>query len=317
MNHLGDDELLERALEGGLRPDAESHLRECAFCARRFEAVQGEQEAIRRALAVEGGPRPRRSVRRRTAPVWAGAALGIAAAVAVAWGVAGRAPRSVDPPRALTIRRLEREIERLVRAIGAQRQVLRPEEQEEARAFGRMLVEAERRYAELVGLYVAEAAPLSERQKAEIVRLLDEAHQRALSDEERGEVALRFRAALREVLDGSQFAAFEHFVRHESEEAWKREVDAVADDLADALDLKFSESEAVRKALLASGAGGDFPDVPVWESPSDVLAGSPLLARVVREALHPERRAAFDVYLEAARRSREGARQVALRYRAP
>jgi hypothetical protein len=315
MSHLGDDELLELALEGGIHPDAESHLRECAFCARRFEAVQGEQEAIRRALEVESGPRPRRPGRRRAA--WAGAALGIAAVVAIAWGAAGRAPRVVDPPRALTIRRCEREIERLVRAIAAQRQVLRPEKHEEARAFGRMLVEAERRYAELVGLYVAEAAPLSERQKVEIVRLLHEAHERALSDDGRGEVASGFRAALREVLDASQFAAFEHYVRHEAEEAWRREVDAVAEDLADALDLKFSEAEAVRKALLCSGAGGDFPDVPVWESPSDLLAGSPLLARVAREALGPERRAAFDAYLEAARRSREDARQVALRYRAP
>jgi hypothetical protein len=316
MNHLGDDELLDLALEDAGRAQAQAHLRECASCARRFEAILGEQEAIRRALAVEGAPRRPRSRRHRVALALAGA-LGAAAAVAIALGAAGRAPRPAEVPRALAIRQLEREIERLVRAIAAQRQVLRPQEPEEARAFGGLLVEAERRYAELVGLYVAEAAPLSERQRRELARLLHEAHEEALLDRGRVEVRARFRDALREVLGPSQWAAFEHYVRHEAEEVWARDVDAVVEDLADALDLKFSEAEAVRRALLSSGGGGDFPDVPVWESPADLLVGRPLLARVVRGALASERRGAFDAYLEAARRSWEGAREVALRYRTP
>lgn len=311
MNHLGDDELLDLALEGDGRSEARAHLRQCASCARRFEAVLGEQEAIRGALAVEGAPRPRR---RRVA---LGVGAGAVAIAGIALGLAARTPRPPEAPRVLAIRRLEREIERLVRAIGAQRQVLRPQEQEEARAFGRLLVEAERRYAELVGLYVAETAPLSERQRRELVRLLHEAHEEALSDRGRGEVCARFRDALREVLAPSQWAAFEPYVRHEAEEAWARDVDAMVEDLADALDLKFSEAEAVRRALLSSGGGGDFPDVPVWESPADLLVGRPLLARVVRGALAPERRDAFDTYLAAARRSWEGAREVALRYRTP
>lgn len=316
MNHLGDDDLLDLALEGVGRPDARIHLRQCASCARRFEAVLGEQEALRRALAVEDVPAAPRPRRRRVALVLAGA-LGAAAAVMVAVGLSVRVPRPPEAPRILTIRRLEREIERLVRAIAAQRGVLRPQEQEEAHAFGQLLLEAERRYAQLVGLYVAEAEPLSERQQGELARLLAQAHEQVLSDQARAEVRARFRAALREVLAPFQWAVFEHYVRHEVEEAWRRDVDALGEDLAEALDLKFSEAEAVRRALLASGGEGDFPDVPVWEGPADLLVGNPLLARVVRGALAPERRAAFDAYLEAARRSWEGTRLVALRYRAP
>ncbi len=297
MKHATDDELLERALLRG-EPDAPEipHLNDCPACKTRYEAVLAEQDLFRRTLAsadaparVAGLPAPRRNGR------W------VAAAALLLGAVAGALiSRATAPPRpsALSLARVEDELRRIPAEIESLRDA---EPSRLENEYPLVLTKAESLYADFLSLYLDGASPLSDAQRTEIRQAVDTLYARVWIEEDAGKLAGEFRGAMQTTLNADQFEAFEAQALREKDSDWAEEIDIVIDDLAEALNLRFSEEEKVREVLKARFPKTDLPMLTLAQWPPDRLAGDVGLASIVRGALEAGYHRAYDAYLQALR----------------
>ncbi len=289
MTHATDAELLEWALLQE-EPDAPQppHLKECPPCAARYEAVLAEQELLRRAF-VPAAQAPRRKAG------WAAAAallLGALAGAVIA--------RATVPPRAsaLSLARVEGELRRIPAEIESLRDA---EPSRLENEYPRVLSKAEGLYADFLSLYLDGASPLSDAQRAEIRQAVDTLYSRVWEEEDVEKLAGQFRGALQTALNADQFEAFQAQVLREKESEWAAEIDIVIDDLAEALNLRFSEEERVRDVLKARYPKTDLPMLTLAQWPPDRLAGDLGLASIVRGTLEAGYHAGYDAYLQSLR----------------
>jgi hypothetical protein len=308
VTHVNDDELLELALLKG-EPDARenAHVAACAECQARYRAVLAEQDLLRRAMApVEAPARVERAVLgpRRPSVRWAAAAALLVGALAGA-GLA----RLSDPPRAssapLSIVKVEDEL----RQIPSQIATLRDAEPSRLEhEYPRVMSRAGELYADFLSLYVEGAAPLTEEQRGEIREAVDALSTKVWLDSDAAKLAGEFRATLRSILNPPQFQAFRERLLIDMESDWAEEIDIVTDDVAEALNLRFSEEEGVRAALRAAYPKTELPLLSLAHWPPDRLAEDGTLATRVRGSLAAGYHAAFDAYVEGLR---DGHRRIA------
>lgn len=328
MNHLTDDELLELALLGPEgREERAGHLKSCLECAARFESVEAEQHLLRDALAEPDPPaRVLARMRGEASPrSWKVAAAVLAAAAlataAYALGRHSSRPRAEGPRSARSAHPLVvvKEISRRVDALNqkmaeAREELLQPAGHEVTREYLGWMTEAVERYSELLESYCDMAAPLTLDQQKAIRDLLVRFHSRMKNEKDRRKPVEEYKEAVREILSKEQYGAFEDYLRQETDIAWNRDVELLLEDLAEALNLRFSEVEPLRKTLVANYPKTELLMIPVWECPPDLLCADSMLAHNIRKSLKPDYHAAFDHYLERARRARDGARAIALKY---
>jgi hypothetical protein len=299
MTHLTDDEILELALLRG-EPDAPDspHLRDCASCAARYQAALSEGDVLRRAFPAVDAPA------RRGAPVlrWNRAAIAAALVLGAALGaLAFRAPsRPTVSPRSLVrvenaLRRIPEEIETL---RGAERARLEAE-------YPRLLSKAEDLYGEFLELTLGEPSPLTVAQRTEIRNAVDTLCARIWTERDPVKLAVEFRESLQAALNPEQFEVFQARLLGDLENDREEEIDILSDDLAEALNLRFSEEERVRAAVRSRYPRTELPRLSLAQWPPDQLAHDPELAAAVREAIPAEHRGSFDRYLEALRSNHE------------
>ena len=300
MTHANDDELLEQALRRA-EPDAEAlpHLKECPSCAARYDEVLAEQELLRRALAPAEAPaRVERSVLapRRSGRWAAAAALFLAALAGALISRATAPPRPSAAP--LSLARVEHEIRRIPEEVESLR-AAEPSRLE--REYPRVLSKAEALYADFLSIYLDGASPLSDAQRSEIRQAVDTLYAHVWIEEDVDKLAGEFRGALQTALNAHQFEAFQAQVLREKDSVWAEEIDIVTDDLAEALNLRFSEEERVREVLKGRYPKSDLPMLTLAQWPPDRLAGDAGLASIVRGSLEAGYHAAYDAYLQALR----------------
>lgn len=320
MTHATDAELLDLALLGG-EADREvpRHVAGCADCARRFDAVKDEQALLRRAFApvappAAKGPAPAPNPRFRwIAAAALLAAVGLGAAASLILTAAGAPPSDRHFRRALSVRQMERDLDTLQRKIADTREALaEPGSEPVARAYVRLLSEGEDRFVELLSTYCDPGVPLAQEQKAALKTMVDRYLDRALEERRRSEE--EFLGRLADVLSRDQYEIVREYLRQEAETARSREIDALLDDLAIALDLRSSEVEPLR-GVLTQG----FPTIALAAIPGvdggELLVEEPALTGRVRGALRPVHHGAFDAFLARQRRESEGVRRVMQTFR--
>ena len=301
MTHANDDDLLELALQRG-EPDAREneHVAACADCQARYRAVLAEQDLLRRVMApVEAPARVERAVLapRRPSGRWAAAAALMVGALA-GMGVA----RLTEPPRPatspLTIAKLEDELRRIPVQLASLRDAAPSRLEHE---YPQVLSRAGELYADFLSLYLDGASPLSPDQREEIRQAVDALSTRVWLESDAAKLAGEFRATLRTILNPPQFQAFRERTLRDMESDWAEEIDIVTDDLAEALNLRFSEEERVREALRAAYPKSELPMLSLAHWPPDRLAENSGLSARVRGSLAAGYHAAFDAYVEALR----------------
>ncbi len=324
MNHATDAELLDLALLAeDMNPEISQHVSGCSECAHRFEEVRTEQELLCQAFAEVDPPARRQPVAgRRSLFRWAAAAallaaVGLGAAASHVLSAARLVKVTQSDRRALqvlSVKQLERDLDSLQRKISDTRGALaEPGSEPAARDYVRLLSEGEDRFVELLSSYCDASVPLAEEQKAALKAMLDRFLGRAQIDE-RKTLEEEFLARLTEVLSGDQHEIVREYLRQEAEVAWTHEIDDLLDDLADALDLRFSEVEPVRGVLTQGFPKSALGAIPGGD-PGDILVEEPLLTGRIRGALRSDHHVAFDAYVAHERREREGVRRVMLTFR--
>jgi hypothetical protein len=306
MNHLSDDELLELALLRG-EPDApkNGHVETCRDCAVRWRAVLREQDLIRRAFEAPAVEKALPARRRRNDIGRIAAALLFGVVGGLAVSKASTPPRRTSPLRFeeahTALRRIPAEIESLRSADPARL----------VSEFPRVISRAEELYGEVLESYLDEAAPLSEVQRSRVRQAVETMYLHAWTDEEPDKVIGEFRDSLRTSLNPEQFAALGALLARHRDSDWDAEIDIITEDVAAALNLRYSEEERVREALRSRYPKSELPTLSLAQWPPDRLAGDPALSAAVRGSLGNGYHAEFDKYVETLRGGRRLAERAA------
>ncbi len=323
MCPLSDDALLEWALAPReADPEVERHLRDCRACRERSQAVAREQEKLRAAFAEPplpiglarglGAPAP--------SPLWP--RLGVAALllITVAVGVLLARTASHSPARPFRhspLASIQSDLGEMAHRIAAARETL-PEaaDQKTSAAYLELLSQEERLYIEGMAHYVGERSALSAEQENDLRRAVQEFYAVLWTRLEMAEASREFRGKVKALLNDEQYVAFEEFSRQGMEWQWKTDIALLMDDLSGELDLRFSEAERVRRALLSNYPHLDLPVLFASHCPPDPLVDNPTLSGAVRNSLDASYRRKFDTYLGSVKLARERAAKIVRQGRA-
>jgi hypothetical protein len=306
MSHASEDDLLDlalRAAEPDARPDP--HVEACPECGARYRAVLAEQSLLRRAFA--GGNAPARLApapkRRSLLPV--AAALLFGAALGSLFMTVPK--REVDP---LSLERVEDELRRIPAEVGSLRaaELARLE-----REVPQILSRAEALYGERLERLLDMASPLNDAQRSELRSAVDAIYDRVWTEEDGGKLAREFRETLRTALNEAQYRALEDRLARDREVEWEQELEIVLDELSEALNLRFSEAEEVRRTLREHFPKTDLPLLSMAQWPPDRLAGDRKLSGAVRKVLPAGYHAEFGRYVDALQSGRKRFEQAARR----
>jgi hypothetical protein len=316
MCPLSDDALLDWALAPGeADPAIERHLRECASCRSRSEAVRREQALLRNAF-VEPKPSLRLEERlapRPQGPLWA--RLGIAALLLMAITVGVLLTRTAGHPLHRrshfahgALAPIQSDLGTVAQKIAAARETLpEREDQQSASAYLELISREEGLVLEGMEVYLSDRSPLTETQEQELQNAVREFYATLWHPENLGAASSGFREKVRTFLNAEQMVAFEEFSRQGLE--WQRRTDItlLMEDLAEEFDLRFSEAEKVRAALESNYPRADLPLPRVDRCPPDPLVDNPTLSGAVRNSLDARYRGKFDTYLGQVVTARERA----------
>ena len=324
MCPLSDDALLDWALAPReADPEIDRHLRACAACRERSQAVVREQEKLRAAFAEPALPigLARGIAAPPAAPLWS--RLGVAALLLVTVAVGVLLARSASHPSAARITRhapfawIQSDLDQMAQRIAAARETLpEAEDQKTAAAYLELLSPEERLYLAGMEHYVGERSALSSEQEIELRRAVQEFYAVLWTRVDVAEASRGFRRKVKSLLDGDQFAAFEEFSRQGMEWQWKTDIALLMDDLSGELDLRFSEAERVRRALESNYPHVDLPILCVDHCPPDPLVDNPTLSGAVRNSLDASYRRKFDTYLGSVKLARDRAAKIVRQSRA-
>jgi hypothetical protein len=305
MTHPSDDDLLDQVLREG-EPDAVSdpHLDACPSCAERYAAVRAEQALLRRsfrhapeAAATVAFLRPRRQWAAAAAALVLGALLGATADRLLA---GSRTP-------AADLEACVQEVRRIAGRVEILREV--PPARVE-REFPTLLDQAHRAYGDYLEARIDTVSVLDDDQRSGLRAAVADLFKRAWVEDDR-QAGPEFRAALRRVLSANQYVAFEAFLDRDRTEGRAEEIERVTDAVAQTLNLRQSEEDRVKQALVAAYPRADLPLIPLAQWPPDELVGDGTLAGNVRAALPSDYHRAFDGYLERLRAGRGAAARAA------
>jgi hypothetical protein len=324
MCPLSDDALLEWALAPGeADPEIERHLRDCRACRERSEAVAREQEKLRAAFAEP--PLPAGLARGLAAapPPARWPRLGVAALLLVTIAVGVLLARTASHPAAARRYRhaplasIQSDLGEMAHRIAAARETL-PEaaDQKTSAAYLELLSQEERLYIEGMAHYVGERSALTPDQEGELRRAVQEFYAVLWTRVDVAEASREFRDKVKALLNDEQHLAFEEFSRQGMEWQWKTDISLLMDDLSGELDLRFSEAERVRRALLSNYPHPDLPVLLADHCPPDPLVDNPTLSGAVRNSLEPGYRRKFDSYLGSVTLARERAAKILRQSRA-
>jgi anti-sigma factor RsiW len=292
MTHRSDDELLDRALRRNETdvPD-DAHLRGCPGCAARYARVLAEQDLFRRAFqsaSPSEAPRPRTSWFAAAAALVIGALIG----TLLPHGGDGRiAVASLD--------RCEDELRRIPDQV---RDLREADAGRLEREYPAVLARAERLYSDFLELYLGGASPLNGEQREGVRSAVDSLYSRVWEGD--AAAARDFRAGLRGVLSPAQYDAVDARLLRDLQQDRIAGIDIVAEELADALDLRQSEEAEVRRRLEAEFPRPEVPSLALAQWPPDRLSQDSVLAGAVRRALPTKYHPGFDAYVESLRRVR-------------
>jgi hypothetical protein len=325
MCPLSDDALLDWALAPGeVDPEIVRHLRECPSCRERSRSVEREQELLRTAFAQ---PKPSIRLEEKLAPRLAGSAwsrIGIAALllVAITLGVlltrtAGHAPHRRSHYLHGALAPIQSDLGSVAQKIAAARETLpEREDREIASAYLDLLFREQGLVIEGMEAYLSDRSPLTDLQEEELRRTVREFYTVLWSRENLAGASRDLREKVRTILNPEQLLAFEEFSRQGLE--WQRRTDItlLMEDIAEELDLRFSEAEKVRAALESNYPRADLPLPPVDRCPPDQLVDNPTLSGAIRNSLDASYRRKFDTYLGQVQVTRERALRIVRQARA-
>lgn len=325
MCPLSDDALLDWALTPGeADPAIELHLRECPSCRARSEAVRREQDLLRNAF-IE--PKPSLRLEQRVAPrpqgpLWA--RLGIAALLlmAITVGVllartAGNAPHRRSRFAHGALAPIQSDLGSVAQKIAAARETLpEREDQKSASAYLELISREEGLVLEGMESYLSDRSPLSGIQEQELRLAVGEFYRTLWQRENLGAASSGLREKVRTLLNPEQMLAFEEFSRQGLE--WQRRTDItlLMEDLAEELDLRFSEAEKVRALLESNYPRTELPLPRADRCPPDPLVDNPTLSGTVRNSLDARYRGKYDTYLGQVQTARERALKIVRQARA-
>jgi len=195
--------------------------------------------------------------------------------------------------------------------IAAARETL-PEaaDQKTSAAYLELLSQEERLYIEGMAHYVGERSALSMEQEGDLRRAVQEFYAVLWTRIEVAEASREFRGKVKALLNDEQYRAFEEFSRQGTEWQWKTDITLLMDDLSGELDLRFSEAERVRLALMTNYPHLDLPVLLASHCPPDALVDNPTLSGAVRNSLDASYRRKFDTYLGSVKLARERAAKI-------
>jgi hypothetical protein len=324
MCPLSDDALLEWALAPReADPEIDRHLQDCRACRERSQAVAREQEKLRAAFAEP--PLPIGLARNLGAPapssLWS--RLGVAALLLVTVAVGVLLARTANHSAASRLYRhsplasIQSDLGEVAHKIAAARETLpEAEDQKASAAYLELLSQEERLYIEGMAHYVGERSALSAEQEVELRRAVQEFYAVLWTRVEPAEASRDFRGKVRALLNDEQNRAFEEFSRQGTEWQWKTDIALLMDDLSGELDLRFSEAERVRRALMTNYPHLDLPVLLANHCPPDPLVDNPTLSGAVRNSLDASYRRKFDSYLGSVKLARERAAKIVRQGRA-
>jgi hypothetical protein len=321
MCPLSDDALLDWALAPReADPEIERHLSACASCRERSRAVLREQESLRAAFAEPPLPIGLARSLARPAPAPLLSRLGVAALVlvTVAVGVllartASHAPVHVAKSRFrhAPLAPIQPDLDRMAQKIAATRESLaKGEDPKTTSTYLELLSQEERLYLEGMEQYLGERSALSEEQQQELRHSVQEFYAALWMRDDVREASRGFRDKVKVLLNDEQFNAFEEFSRQGMEWQWKTDIALLTDDLSGELDLRFSETEKVRRALESNYPHPDLPLLRADHCPPDPLVDNSTLSGAVRNSLDASYRRKFDAYLGSVRAARDRAAKI-------
>jgi hypothetical protein len=323
MCPVSDEALLDWALSPQeADPAIDLHLRECESCRERSRRVLREQELLREAFVEEVPPigLARSLAPRPPAPLWP--RLGIAALLLVSVSVGillTRTAGQATGPRARTAGRyrhaalapIQSDLGIMAQKIAAARETLpETEDQKTTAAYLDLLSQEEGLYLSGMEHYLSESSPLSADQEQELRRTVQGFYAVLWSREDLAEASRGFREKVQALLNDDQFRAFEEFSRQGMEWQWRTAVALLMDNLSGELDLRFSESERVRRALESNYPRADLPVLCMDRCPSDPLVDNAALTGAVRNSLDATYQRKFDSYLGHVKAARERALKI-------
>ncbi len=326
MCPLSDDALLDWALSPvEADPEVVRHLKACAPCRERSQAVLREQDLLRGAFAM---PVPPAALVRGLVPVppvpfWRRAAVAalLLAAVTVAVLLARTAGLS---PHSRTARHrhaptapFQSDLGAMAQKLAAARETLpEAEDQKASIAYLELLAQEEGLYFEGMERYVDERSPLAPDQLQDLRRAVREFYSRLGVQENVSDASRSLRERVQMVLNEEQVLAFEEYSRQGLEWQRRTDIDLLMGDLSGELDLRFSEAERVRRALESNYPRADLPILRLDLCPPDPLVDNPVLSGAVRNSLDAAYVRKYDIYLGNARQARDRAMRIVLRHRA-
>ena len=318
MCPLSDDALLEWALApADADPEIGRHVRECAACRERSRAVEREQDLLRSAF-TEPLPSLRLEQRiapRSTAPVWS--RVGVAALLLVTIAVGVLLTRTANHSAARTrylhgaLAPIQSDLGNVAHRIAAGRETL-PEaaDQRVASAYLELLSREEGLVLEGMEHYVSESSPLSGNQEQELRNAVREFYTVLWVRENLGDASRGLREKVRSFLNPEQILAFEEFSRQGVEWQRRTDISILMEDLAEELDLRFSEAEKLRAALESNYPRAELALPRIDRCAPDPLVDNPSLSGAVRNSLDAIYRGKFDNYLGQVKTARERALKI-------
>jgi len=324
MCPLSDDALLEWALApADADPEIGRHLRECAACRERSRAVEREQDLLRSAFTE---PLPSLRLEQRIAPRPAGpvwSRVGIAALLLVTIAVGVLLTRSANHSAARTrylhgaLAPIQSDLGNVAHKIAAARETL-PEaaDQRVASAYLELLSREEGLVLEGMEHYVSESSPLSGDQEQELRNAVRKFYTVLWLRENLGDASRGLREQVRSFLNPEQILAFEEFSRQGVEWQRRTDISILMEDLAEELDLRFSEAEKLRVALESNYPRAELALPPIDRCAPDPLVDNPSLSGAVRNSLDAIYRGKFDNYLGQVKTARERALKIVRQTRA-
>jgi predicted anti-sigma-YlaC factor YlaD len=325
MCPLSDDALLDWALAPReADPELVRHLQDCRACRERSQAVAKEQEKLRAAFAEPALPvglarglaaAPRSALWPRlgvAALLLLTVAVGVLLARTATHSTAGRRYRHAP------LASIQSDLGEMAHRIAAARETLpEAEDQRTSAAYRELLSQEERLYIEGMAHYVGERSALTVEQEADFRRSVQEFYAVLGTRVEVPDASREFRGKVKALLNDEQYRAFEEFSRQGMEWQWKTDIALLMDDLSGELDLRFSEAERVRLALLSNYPHLDLPLLLADHCPPDPLVDNPTLSGAVRNSLDASYRRKFDSYLGSAKLARERAAKIVRQGRTP
>ena len=245
-------------------------------------------------------------------PFWA--RLGVAALLLMAITVGVLLTRTAHVPHRRShfahgaLATVQSDLGSVAQKLAAARETLpEREDQQVASAYLELISREEGLVLEGMEGYLSDHSPLSEGQEEGLRSAVHEFYTTLWQRENLGAASTGLREKVRSFLNAEQLVAFEEFSRQGLE--WQRRTDItlLMEDIAEELDLRFSEAEKLRVLLETNYPRTELPLPRVDHCPTDPLVDNPVLSGAVRNSLDDRYRSEFDTYLGQVQTARERA----------